>query len=92
MMDLPGTQSTSLLLPKAYFYFYNDSVEAAIADWTKCVFQYYDGVSDDSWERQCGTIPQNHASYSAAIWYVFCLSGHSIVLACIYLPSTITMW
>ena len=76
----------------AYFFFYDNEVESAIADWTTCVFHHYDGVNDDSWVNQCGIIPKNHASSTAAIWYVFCLSGHSFVLATIYLPSMFAIW
>ena len=72
---------------KTYDYFYLNDVTESVSEWTNCIFQNYNGIDDDSWLSVCGEKASYHAPKSLAIWFVLCMSGHSIFITLIYMPA-----
>ena len=72
---------------KTYDYFYFDKVTQSVTEWTNCVFQNFNGIEDVSWLSICGEKASHHVSLSLAVWFVLCISGHSIFITVIYLPA-----
>ena len=72
---------------KTYDYFYLDDVTQSVTEWTNCVFQHYNGNDDNSWLSICGEKASHHAPVSLAVWFVVCISGHSIFITLIYMPA-----
>ena len=57
-------------------------------DWTSCIFEHYDGVSDGSWEGPCGESAHRRISFGIVFLTVLCEYGNGIFLSSIYLFGT----
>ena len=72
---------------KVHNYLYFDSVASSVADWTTCVFSHYDGMNDASWKNICGEKQALRSQLPLVVWFLICISGHSIFITLIYLPA-----
>jgi hypothetical protein len=56
--------------------------------WTSCIFEHYDGISDESWEGPCGESAHERISFGIVFLTVLCEYGNGIFLSSIYLFGT----
>ena len=60
--------------------------QSGLQDYSKCVFQNYDGT-DGSWVSACGRHPKQRPDIVYLSWVFTCLVGQSLLLCFIYLIS-----
>ena len=68
----------------------NNDLLASVDDWTRCVFTNFDGT-DASWQGVCGLKSSRTLSVPSTNWFMCVLSGHSIMIALIFLPA-VRLW
>lgn len=60
-------------------------MRSSFQDFVVCVFQNFDGKSQNSWREVCGTHAKLRFSETVYMWVFFCVSGQSILVSIIYL-------
>jgi hypothetical protein len=65
----------------------SDRIARWKAQWISCVFQYYDGSSDLSWESRCGSHPPRAFGMMEKYWNFITLAGFSIVISIVCIPN-----
>jgi hypothetical protein len=58
--------------------------------WISCVFRYFDGASDSSWESMCGGHPPRAISVIEKYFIFISMSGFSIVISTVCSPSILS--
>ena len=84
------SQHAHLYMPtryKAYYYLYFEQTQASVHTWAACVLAAYSPKDPEAWRGVCGDKAPYHASLSLAVWFVLCMSGHSIFITLIYVPA-----
>lgn len=68
----------AMVVHRCFFYFNYTRYANAFTDWTMCVFTYYDGVTDSSWEIPCGKAAHTRADFFFVAFVYSVLAGQSI--------------
>lgn len=61
--------------------------------WGKCVFEHYDGVSDESFRSICGDTPQRNVSFSVLCFFQFYQFGmHGVFFVGVHWDRLLTLY
>lgn len=69
------------------FFIRGSQYDASRLEWENCVFDFYDGVSDESWSHPCHLSPALRPNIWFAYWTTFCVCGQSFLISLIFLSS-----
>ena len=84
----------SIVAHRATLYTNEKTLTSELAQWTKCVFSNFDGVSDESYTSICGTYVKTKVSFPTTVWALICVTGQAPMVSLVYLsnPSVFKIW
>lgn len=65
-------------------YTSRDNINQSLETWIQCVFTYYDGISDSSWNTICGSHPSTRLSISFTCYSIIAYLGQSLLVSAIF--------